>query len=503
MKTVTLLVPLTLLALAASANAGAEFSYTLGDKVIDCVRDTVFDCANPAYSGPGWTYGVPGGTSDGIPPTLDPSSSDPPAEPSHVIATVVDQQANFEQSLGWGPTPVAAGGSQYLQLDTTNGGGHLDFQRFRADYVRNIGDEANLLLTGNGGQGTMTAATVSLDINYNYALNGMTHILCEAHNSAPCTKSRNFDESGYSTWIYVQGDDLRNIVPPIAGGGGGRVAAVNINGFNQGNYKYGRRTLPGNPDEKVWDADWHNIRMEFDFTAGAQTVTYFLDDVQVFVDTLDVPLANNALDGAQGLTSLFIQNGMYQDGEALLEPLGPQSNFTFIDNLFYSATITGIGEATYLDEGFENGSGGLACDFDNSTTCDDADIDLLAAAVRNGTSDSQFNVDGLGDPNIPDNADFDFYITDDSMLSTGHGDADLNFIVNFVDFVSLSNDFGASGTGWARGNFNTDDNTNFNDFVALSNNFGLSFVSGSNVPEPAALLVLGLGALAVTFRRTR
>ena len=101
----------------------------------------------------------------------------------------------------------------------------------------------------------------------------------------------------------------------------------------------------------------------------------------------------------------------------------------------------------------------------------------------------------MGDANIPDNNDYDFYITDDSMLSTGHGDADLNMIVNFNDFVSLSNDFGVTGTGWERGNFNTDDITNFNDFVALSNNFGMNFASGSNVPEPATLVLLGLGGL--------
>ena len=147
------------------------------------------------------------------------------------------------------------------------------------------------------------------------------------------------------------------------------------------------------------------------------------------------------------------------------------------------------------------GGTSLPCDFNGSGTCDDIDINLLATAVRNGTSDAQFNVDGLGDEDIPDNADFDFYITDTSMIGTGHGDADLNKIVNFVDFVSLSNNFGMTGTGWANGNFNTDDNTNFNDFVALSNNFGASFVSGSNVPEPAVMGALGLLSLILLHRR--
>ena len=141
------------------------------------------------------------------------------------------------------------------------------------------------------------------------------------------------------------------------------------------------------------------------------------------------------------------------------------------------------------------------CDFNSDTVCNDVDIDLLAAAVREASSDLQFNVDGLGDPNIPDDADFDFYITDESMLGTGLGDHDLNMIVNFNDFVVLSNNFGATPTGWAQGNGNTDDTTNFNDFVRLSNNFGLSFASGSNVPEPAALGLLGIGCLLAVRRR--
>ena len=149
----------------------------------------------------------------------------------------------------------------------------------------------------------------------------------------------------------------------------------------------------------------------------------------------------------------------------------------------------------------DSGTGGMACDFNADSSCDVVDIDLLADAVRNGTTDLQFNVDGLGDPNIPDDADFDFYITDESMLGTGLGDHDLNMIVNFNDFVVLSNNFGATPTGWAQGNGNTDDITNFNDFVRLSNNFGLSFASGSNVPEPAAIGLLCV--LAVVLMRTR
>ena len=147
---------------------------------------------------------------------------------------------------------------------------------------------------------------------------------------------------------------------------------------------------------------------------------------------------------------------------------------------------------------------GTPCDFNSDEDCNATDINLLAAAVRNGTSDSKFNVDGQGDPNIPDDSDFAFYITDETMLSTGFGDGDLNMIVNFNDFVQLSNNFDMTGTGWSEGNFNTDDNTNFNDFVALSNNFGESFAAGgADVPEPTVGTLLILSVLAALRRRYR
>ena len=133
--------------------------------------------------------------------------------------------------------------------------------------------------------------------------------------------------------------------------------------------------------------------------------------------------------------------------------------------------------------------------------CDDVDIDLLAAAVRNGTSDPKFNVDGIGG-DVPDDLDFAYHITDGAHQATGFGDSDLNQMVNFVDFVNLSNDFGAIGVGWKKGNFNTDDRNNFNDFVALSNNFGMNFASAA-VPEPAAVVVLGMGVVCLAAGRNQ
>ena len=125
---------------------------------------------------------------------------------------------------------------------------------------------------------------------------------------------------------------------------------------------------------------------------------------------------------------------------------------------------------------------GNPADLNNDGLVNALDVDLLAAMVRDSVSHPTLNLDGVGG-DVPDNSDFDFYITDDSMLGTGHGDFDLNLVVNFDDFVILTNSFGMAGTGWAMGNANTDDVTNFDDFVLLTNNFGMSFAS---TPAPEA-----------------
>ena len=167
------------------------------------------------------------------------------------------------------------------------------------------------------------------------------------------------------------------------------------------------------------------------------------------------------------------------------------AQFTMDDLLFTCTTGTCPGPP-----------GGTSGDFNNDNVLDDLDIDILAAAVRNGTSDSDFNVDGLGG-DVPDNADFDFYVTDSSFIGTLFGDHDLNKNVNFNDFVKLSNNFGNANTLWNQGNGNSDNFTNFNDFVRLSNNFGMMVASGSDVPEPAAVGLIAIGALVVGRIRRR
>jgi hypothetical protein len=52
------------------------------------------------------------------------------------------------------------------------------------------------------------------------------------------------------------------------------------------------------------------------------------------------------------------------------------------------------------------------------------------------------------------------------------GDANKDGLVNFSDYLLLSQNFGKLNTTWEQGNFNGDNTTNFSDYLLLSQNFG-------------------------------
>lgn len=93
------------------------------------------------------------------------------------------------------------------------------------------------------------------------------------------------------------------------------------------------------------------------------------------------------------------------------------------------------------------------------------------------------------------------------------GDANLDGTVNFTDYSPVSNNYGQPGTyTWEQGDFNGDGAVNFTDYSFVSNNYGQasynytvgvitpaagagSGLSGSTVPEPASIALLGLAVL--------
>src|SRR5581483_7960171 len=90
------------------------------------------------------------------------------------------------------------------------------------------------------------------------------------------------------------------------------------------------------------------------------------------------------------------------------------------------------------------------------------------------------------------------------LRTTYAGDADLNGVVNALDFSVLVSHFGSATQLWSAGDFNYDGTVNTLDFNLLATNFGATLtnpVLGSLVPEPTT--IASLVALTALLRRRR
>jgi hypothetical protein len=220
---------------------------------------------------------------------------------------------------------------------------------------------------------------------------------------------------------------------------------------------------------------WLSIRSEMDFPSGED----FLDP------------------GWAWLASETGDNLTYNYDEELDEGIEP--GFRVTSSVCASANLAGCDTAFTL---FGETTGGLLGDFDVSGMLDIPDIDMLAGAIRSGDTDAKWDVNMDGSVNDDDHT---FWIA--NLKKTLPGDTDLNFTVDFTDFLKLSGSFGNPGTnGWANGNFDTDIDVDFADFLKLSGNFGATAgaaVSAQSVPEPSSAMlgIFAVGMLGLVFRR--
>lgn len=108
-------------------------------------------------------------------------------------------------------------------------------------------------------------------------------------------------------------------------------------------------------------------------------------------------------------------------------------------------------------------------DVNGDGTTDVDDLDELAAAIRSMSEERRFDVNADGRVDMEDHR----FLTED-VLQTRAGDANIDRVVDFSDFLTLSSRFGRADAGWSDGDFNADGEVGFADFLLLSREFGFA-----------------------------
>jgi hypothetical protein len=170
----------------------------------------------------------------------------------------------------------------------------------------------------------------------------------------------------------------------------------------------------------------------------------------------------------------------------------------------------------------------VIADYDSTTT---TPLATIKAQVASGYAGGSWSGNGIVSSNANDSTHGVGYAEASTLASvpavfgtvdadavllrlTRYGDANLDGTVNLQDFNALAANFGTTEGDWVEGDFNYDSTVNLQDFNRLAANFG-QVAAGSEVtpqdwanlagaiPEPSALSLLGLGALAAVRRRRR
>src|SRR5581483_3608144 len=119
----------------------------------------------------------------------------------------------------------------------------------------------------------------------------------------------------------------------------------------------------------------------------------------------------------------------------------------------------------------------------------------LAANLSNNNTAGRIRTSAPGNANLGIGYFDDVANSRLTMRYTYRGDANLDGVVNALDFNALASNFGAASAAWSQGDFNYDGVVDTNDFTFLGTTFGSAALSsdlpapapGALVPEPAGM----------------
>jgi len=177
----------------------------------------------------------------------------------------------------------------------------------------------------------------------------------------------------------------------------------------------------------------------------------------VFVETWST-------DAASPVVSIWSSNGTSSGTSKLLE----SNEFSSIKELHRAAnSLFFVGSHRELGNRLWAVPLPVIGDVNDDLVANQDDIDAIFAAVRDGSDNDRFDLNG-DDAVTGEDA---VYLIE-TVFETRPGDLDLNGRVEFADFLRLGVNFGNDDASWAEGDLDGDTTVDFEDFLTLAANFG-------------------------------
>ncbi len=227
----------------------------------------------------------------------------------------------------------------------------------------------------------------------------------------------------------------------------------------------------------AWDYDWG----KWVVNATSRNLTFAIDPGDSFV--LAVPGSESRLD--LGLDDPLV-------GDWSFSPI--QNPSIMVDSFSYALLM--------------KQQPGPTCDLNSNGTCDVGDIDMLLAAIRDGSEDPVFDLDGNG---AVDEGDRDVWVNE--LFVTYYGDADLDGEFTTTDLVVVFQaaeyeDEIVGNSTWATGDWDGDGDFGTADLILAFQAGGFEQgprmgTAAAAVPEPASCLLLAIGGGLFAVRMIR